>query len=198
MLLLPRNLAKLVDIATRDPGRISMTGIRVLEYADGYRLEATDGRRLLIVRGPNNHRELTPQERLTLASLEDAPNDIFNALVPGEDWAAAFRAAKKAECVGLALGEVDVTFAAGSQLLKTRQVEGRFPDVDAVLPKREPLWSIAVNPQLLAGLLTAMAQIAGEDGRRVVLHYYGAKDPLGISCMNAEGQFGDALLVPLL
>jgi len=197
MLLLPRNLAKLADLAA-DETRLSLTGIRVLEYQDSYRLEATDGRRLLIVRGPHNQRELTPQDRLTAAALDDAPDGKFVALVPAEDWAKAFKAAKKGESIGLVLGEEDLTFGTASQLLRTRQVEGRFPDVNAVIPKKAPPFTIAVNPLLLAELLTVMAQIAGEDERKVCLHFYGSKVPMGLSCKNAEGQFADAILMPLM
>jgi DNA polymerase III sliding clamp (beta) subunit (PCNA family) len=196
MLLLPKNVSRLADLVSRGAGRQNLSGIRVLEYADGYRLEATDGKRLLVVRGPQGA-ETTPQDRLTRESLADAPDAAFDALVPADDWSKAFKAAKKGENVGVALSAIEVTLAAGTQTLKARSLDGQFPDVNVVLPKKPALWSVAFNPVLMAELLMAMAAIAGEDACRVSLHFYGADRPLGLSCSNAAGQFADALLVPL-
>jgi DNA polymerase III sliding clamp (beta) subunit (PCNA family) len=198
MLLLPRNLAKVAELVATDTGRAAMSGIRVLEFADSYRLEVTDGRRLLIVRGPHKQGELTPQDRLTIAALDDAPNGTFTALVPAADWTKAFRAAKKGDPVGLVLGGLDVTFGTGSHLLRTRPVEGRFPDVNIVIPKKPALFSIAVNPLLLAELLTVMANVGGEDERKVFLHFYGPKVPMGVTLKNGEGIVADAILMPLI
>jgi hypothetical protein len=196
MLLLPKNVARLSDLVSRSAGRVSMSGVRVQEYADSYRLEATDGRRLLVVRGPQGA-EPTPQDRLTCESLADAPNTAFDVLVPADDWSKAFRAVKKGENVGVALSAVEITLASGTQTLKAQPLEGRFPDVNGVLPKKPALWSVSFNPVLMAELLTVMAQVAGEDACRVSLHFYGAKHPIGLSCSNSTGQFADALLVPL-
>jgi DNA polymerase III sliding clamp (beta) subunit (PCNA family) len=196
MLLLPKNVSRLSDLVSRGAGRENLSGIRVQEFADSYRLEATDGKRLLVIRGPQVA-DTTPQDRLTCDSLADAPTAAFDALVPADDWSKAFKAVKKGENVGVALSAVEITLAAGTQTLKTHPLEGRFPDVNGVLPKKPALWSVSFNPVLMAELLTVIAQVAGEDVCRVSLHFYGAKHPIGLFCSNPTGQFADALLVPL-
>src|SRR5438128_7492809 len=51
-LYLPRNLAPLATVAATENPRYAVTGVRVLDPGDGtYRLKATDGKRLAIVRG---------------------------------------------------------------------------------------------------------------------------------------------------
>ncbi|HKI37988.1 MAG TPA: hypothetical protein VKA46_39405 [Gemmataceae bacterium] len=50
---LHRNLAALAGVAAREPSRYAANALHVLDPGDGtYRVEATDGKRLAIVRGP--------------------------------------------------------------------------------------------------------------------------------------------------
>ncbi len=197
MLLLPKNLPRVSDLAADDGGRLGMTGVHVQVFEDSYRVESTDGKRMQIVRGPS--KADAPADKLTAAQLGDAPDDARDGLVPAADWRTAFRSAKKGQGVGVALSSPDVTLATGTQVMRTRQVEGRFPNVDRVLPKRPAMFTVAVNPVLLAELLTALAAIVAEDGGPVQLHFYpGKAAPLGLSCHNAQGQFADALLVSLI
>jgi hypothetical protein len=197
MLFLPKNLATLAEIAAKDTGRLSMTGIRVLEYADSYRVEATDGRRLLVIRGPNGMNPGYQNIGRLAEGLEDAPNGTFDAVVPGKEWTEAFKGAKKGESVGLVMGDGNATFAFGKQLLRSDLVEGKFRPIDAVIPLQAPRFTITVNPNYLADLLLTMAQLT-PDNPSVMLHFYRTETPMGLTCMNEQGQFADAIVMPLI
>ena len=89
-LFIPKVLARLHELTAEPHGRFALTGIRVLDLQDGrYRLEATDGKRLLIVHGPSMTPSRGAQE--TFAALESVANGGTDALVPSADWKTAMR-----------------------------------------------------------------------------------------------------------
>ena len=198
MLYLRKSLGRLADVCSADVGRAAMMGVRVLEYAESYRLEATDGRRLLIVRGPNDGGDGQKASIGWLNTLlEDAPDGTFDGLVPAKEWSAAFRSAKE-NPVGLVMGDKQFSFGFGQQTLRGSLVEGRYPDVNVVLPRKGAPLTIRVDARLLASLLMSMAAVRSDGDQWVDLHFYGSKTPMGLSWQDGNGMTADAILMPLI
>jgi hypothetical protein len=185
-LLLPANLAALARL-TGDATRYAVNCLRVIDPGDtSYRVEATDGRRLAVVRG-NCPRESCP-------ALEEAPHSPGAVLVGPEEWGQAFKLAGKNRPVGLAAAPGVLTFAVGTRSFTAAPAEGRYPNVDQVLPKRPALVTFTVNPRLATSLFQLATALGLE---QVNVLYYGHGLPVGLTGHNDEGQFVDCLLVPM-
>jgi hypothetical protein len=81
----------------------------------------------------------------------------------------------------------------GSLVRQPRNVEGRFPNTDAVLPTGKPLASIMVDAALLAELLQVAAQFA--DKGYVTIDLFG-KGPARITGKNDSQRF-TGLIMPV-
>jgi len=194
-LFIPKSLVRLADLCAGDEGRYALTGVRVIDLEDGrYRLEATDGKRLVIVHGESLAPRVGASE--TFAALEAVANSGTQTIVPAADWKRALRmGAKRLDKVGLVINSESVTLACGAETLTARPVEGRFPSIDMVLPKTPPLVKFTVNPGALAGLLHAADALQPAEG--VTVWFYATGKPIGFTAKNNDGVFFDALLVPL-
>src|SRR5262245_18935294 len=99
-LFIPKSLVRLADLCAGEEGRYALTGVRVIDLEDGrFRLEATDGKRLVIVHGDS----LAPREGApeTFAALEPVANSGTQTIVPAADWKRALRmGAKRLDKVG--------------------------------------------------------------------------------------------------
>ena len=82
----------------------------------------------------------------------------------------------------------------GYQSLTASLVDGRYPDVESVIPMHGPLVSVRVNPALLAELLKLAMAI---EPVGITLLYYGKDEPIGLLTSNEQGQTFDAILMPL-
>jgi hypothetical protein len=122
-LYLHRNLAALATVAAKENPRYAITGVRVLDPGDGtYRLEATDGKRLAIVRGSS-----VPEQEYS--ELDTVPAGAEQTVVPREDWQRAFKLAKgkgREPAVGWAASSDPFTFVSQVQVLSGTPVEGRL------------------------------------------------------------------------
>ncbi len=192
VLYLPRNLAALAKL-TRDDPRYALSGVRVLDPGDTtYRLEATDGRRLAVVRGNS-----TPD--LDYPTLDVATPGTAQGVIPADVWEHCFRKlpgkdVAKDGSIGLALGEGGFTFGTPSVSHQGSFLDGRWPAVDEVLPRSLPVAEAVVDPKLLAGLLDVALALGCE---RLQLLYFPKEKLLGVSAHNERGQFFDGVLVPL-
>jgi hypothetical protein len=189
-LYLPRNLAGLAQLAGGNSGRTALHAVRVRDPGGGlYRAEATDSRLLAIVQGPIPH--------ASYPALDEAPESgAAEALVAKDDWRRAFGLGDRRRPVGLAADATGgLILAAGDQALTARGCEGRYPDVDAVLPRHGPLVAVRLSPSLLGGLLKLAAVIIPDGG--VDLLFFGPGKPLGLITRNDSGQTLDCLLMPL-
>src|SRR4051812_44575743 len=84
-LFIPKNLVRLADLCAGDEGRYALTGVRVIDLEDGrYRLEATDGKRLVIIHGDSLAPRVGAPE--TFAALEAVANSGTQTIVPAADW----------------------------------------------------------------------------------------------------------------
>jgi DNA polymerase III sliding clamp (beta) subunit (PCNA family) len=187
-LYLPRNLAALATVAARDCGRYSLAAVRVKDPGGGlYRAEATDGKVLAIVQGP------APEA--CYPALEERPDGDAEVLIPRDDWQKAFRLGDRHRPVGLAAWGGEITLAVGDQALTTRPVDGRYPDVDQILPRHGALLAVRLDPGLLAELLKVATAV--NPGGGVDLLFYGRGKPLGLMTRSNGGQTFDALIMPL-
>jgi hypothetical protein len=190
-LYLPHNLAALATVAAKENPRYALAGVRVLDPEDGtYRLEATDGRRLAIVRGGCLPEQDYPE-------LDAAPAGAGAVVVGRDEWQRAFKLAKvkgREPAVGFAASTERFTFVSQGQVLTGTPQEGRWPPVDAVLPTRGPLVQFRVDPALRASLLEVVGAL-GMEGVDVL--YYGKGKPVGLVARNDAGQFFDGLIMPL-
>lgn len=194
MLYLPRNLGKLADIAATENPRYAITGVKVTDPRDGtYRLDVTDGRRLLVVRG--NLPDAPPE----YVGLKSHP-DWFEAVIPSQDWRAVFKWKDPEKGrngpLALALGDPCqfVNEPGAHSVLKPSPLQGRYPPVDSVLPKRPPLAGADVDPALLAGLLSTIASLGVT---RVRLLFWKKDAVLAVVGRNDEGQYVDGVIMPL-
>ena len=186
---LPRNLAGMVALASRSQGRYLTGSIRVRDPGNGlYRAEATDGRILAIVQGPIPEADYP--------ALQGGGEGTAEMLVPRDAWVQAFKLGDKRRPVGISADADHITLAVGDQSVQVPSPEeGRFPDVDGVIPQHGPLVAVRVKPELLIELLKLAGAISPEQG--VSLLYFGKGKPLGLSTGNDQGQTFDALLMPL-
>src|SRR5262249_47574803 len=136
-----------------------------------YRAEATDSRLLAVVQGPVPHASYP-------ALGEAADGGGAEALVAKDDWRRAFGLGDRRRPVGLAADAGGgLTLPVGARALTARSCDGRYPDVDAVLPRHGPLVAVRLNPTLLGGLLKLAAVINPDGG--VDLLFFGPGKPLG-------------------
>jgi hypothetical protein len=196
MIYLPKNLIHLATLCGTDASRNSLRCVRLREYEGGYRAEASDGRLLGIVRGPDraNDRAVTDDQR---ELLEQAPGGSFEAVVPMDAWRKAFKQLPAGGVLGASASRYAVHFAAPDGFQAAATEDARYPDVDQVLPRRRPLVRLMVNPTHLAKLLTVAAQYSDPDAPWVELWYYGRELPIGLLTRNGDGQFFDGLCMPL-
>jgi hypothetical protein len=198
-LFIPRSLCALKRVAAKaEHARFGATqGIRIALASGLYRAEATDGRRAMVVQG------LVPIEDPPWPGFKDLPDDACEAVVLPKDLE---RAAKlgdqfvqsRFDMVGMATSGNDIFLGLGNDVINTRTVEGRFPNISQVIPKKRPLFTFRVDPKLLGETLLAMAELLPEDARGVQCFYYGEDLPLGFCAQNIEnGIMIDALVVPL-
>jgi hypothetical protein len=146
---------------------------------------------------------LTAMDDPPWPGFKDLPDDACEAVVMPKDLE---RAAKlgdqfvqdRFDMIGLATSGNDIYLGLGSDVINTRTVEGRFPNISQVIPKKRPLFTFRVDPKILAETLLAMADLLPEVSRSVQFFYYGEDLPLGFCARNIDnGIMIDALVVPL-
>jgi hypothetical protein len=197
---LPPLAAHLAKVAAKDEGRYCMTGVRVLDPGDGtYRLEATDGRRAVILRGHSLDASLVP---VMPELCEDSGRD---GVIPLTDWLDGFKMVPKEKGygrrdlpLGIDLGKHGFGMGTCGAQRQGRLLDGRFPNIDSVLPKRPATVSFAINPKLMIDLLQAALAVVGDEPR-VMIHYFGKDKPVGLTCHTSDhgGVFFDGLIMPL-
>jgi hypothetical protein len=211
MLFLPKSLNKLA-LACGDSTANGSRYIHVLEFAGSYRLEATDGYRLLVAQGlPGDWDSRHEFWSKVVAKLAEKPLGVFEAFILVNDWTKAFRVLTgKGEGIGLSLGVNDegvlvATFASDEATMEVRcEATGsvRFPNVDAVLPKSGPLSVIAVDGRLFAEMIAGMADMTVDPKdnpqRKVrIAAYPQAQKGIGLLASNSELVL-NGLIMPLV
>lgn len=209
LVYLPGNLGVLIKSAAQTPTKWeATTGIKVVSKDGTYRVEATDGRRLVAVQGPNEDKQWP--------NMEECVGWEGEAIVPADSWQQVFNLASvqdkknakklsvadRAMANGVAIG----TKANGLLLLATFEstitaspVEGRFPNTNQVWGYLKPVrMTMNVDPGRLIDVCQVLQKIkqADEIGVKVLLR--GPLEVIGFQVSNVEtGQIADAVLMPL-
>jgi hypothetical protein len=200
LLFIPRSVCALKRVAAKsEHARFGATqGIRIILAPGLYRAEATDGRRAMIVQG------LTPTEEPPWPGFKELPDDACEAVILPKDLERACKVGEdflqsRFNMLGIATMGNDVCLGLGSDLVTARTVEGRFPNISQVVPKKRPLFTFSIDPKLFAETLLAMADLLPDESRVVHCFYYGEGLPVGFCARNPEnGAMIDALIVPLV
>src|SRR5918995_711979 len=185
LLFIPRSLCALKRVAAKSEHvRFGATqGIRITLAPGLYRAEATDGHRAMVVQG------LIPTEEPPWPGFKDLPDDACEAVILPKDLERACKVGEnflqsRFNMLGIATMGNDVCLGLGSELVTARTVEGRFPNINQVIPKKRPLFTFRVDPKILAETLLAMADLLPEGYRGVQCFYYGENLPIGFCAQN--------------
>src|SRR5262245_1188197 len=200
LLFIPRSLCSLKRVAAKaEHARFGATqGIRIAMKPGLYRAEATDGHRAIIVQG------MAPKEEPPWPGFKELPDDAFEAIIMPKDLERACKVGEdflqsRFGVVGIATVGYGVRLGLGSELVTAQTVQGRFPQMDKIIPKKRPLFTFRVDPKILAETLLAMADLLPDTDRGVQFFYYGDSLPVGFCARNPEtGMMIDALVVPLV
>jgi DNA polymerase III sliding clamp (beta) subunit (PCNA family) len=182
MLLIPRNLAALAEVVTKDQARWASHCVHVLETPTGYRAEATDGRGLVVVTGPGR-----------FAGVESKRSE---ALIPAKEWAQALKGFK-GDAVALVLGKKAAGFSTGEDdAVRVKLIEGRYPPVDTILPAEPPRARFRLNALLFAKLLKVVAAFTDDDHAVATIKFWDEDKPIWVSASNENGQVMRAAQMP--
>jgi hypothetical protein len=200
LLFIPRSLCALKRVAAKsEHHKFGATqGIRIALASGLYRAEATDGHRAIVVQG------LVPGEEPPWPGFKELPDDAFDAIILPKDLERGCKVGddflqSRFGLLGIATIANGVCLGLGDDIVTARTVEGRFPKMDQVIPKKRPLFTFRVDPKFMAETLLAMADLLPEGNRAVQFFYYGDGFPLGFCAKNSEtGMMIDALVVPLV
>jgi hypothetical protein len=202
LLFLPRNLGAVAKVAARDGSRFAMQNVRVVDFGNGtFWVEATDGKMLMIARGPC---EADPEFPLPEGFIPNGPGEV---LLGVGDWqellriesGEAGRGPRGRSPVPVVLAQDTEGKVLGVKFMGQRWLnpaEGRFPDTDQVMPKGRGLVRVKVGAKILIDLLQAARGVAGPEVG-VEFHWYGNNRPIGLTCEGPGGLVLDMLLMPL-
>jgi len=142
LLFIPRSLCALKRVAAKaEHARYGATqGIRITLASGLYRAEATDGRRAVIAQG------LVPIEDPPWPGFKEVPDDACEAVVLPKDLEPACKVGdqfvqSRFGMVGMATVGSEVYLGLGNDVINTRTVEGRFPQIDNVMPRKRPMFT---------------------------------------------------------
>jgi DNA polymerase III sliding clamp (beta) subunit (PCNA family) len=203
MIHLPRNVASVVDACANDSARYTMQAVRLrLLPNNWWRMEATNGRLAVVLQGESQPSAADQRDMPEMRAPEAV---LLEALIPPDAIDQAFKilpkdASNGKRHVGVALGDPTTLLVSGSSVSATKLMEGRYPDIDSVIPRKGvPLATITLDPDLLINVLRIVSAVCkdGQLGKRVQMHYFGPDKPIGFTADGAEGVMLDAILMPL-
>jgi hypothetical protein len=206
MMILPNNLGGLADCCADGSKRFGGTcGVELRDMgARTYQVAATDGRKAVIVRGLQS---VDAANFPNLPALKTAPNTATTAVVLAKDWKDAFKLSHRTKdrldipnSLAVVLGNSLTTFAATdlerARVLQVRNVEGRFPEVDGIIPSGEPKRTVDVDPSLLIDVLKAALAFTDDESKRVTIELRDGGTPIVVRRKNNDQEF-IGLVVPL-
>jgi hypothetical protein len=185
--LLPLNIARIVEQSdTRySASRFALQGVLVEFKPDNtFNAVATDTKVLVHVEGECRDADEYPDS--CIPALAHAPNGATSAVIPSSFWREAFKKAKTItrrsskevlKSVAVVCGPTSTTLASTdlekSQCDSSPNVQGKFAPYDDIIRKTrkdgEHELRIAVDPAMLANLLTTISDYADEDSHRAEL-----------------------------
>ena len=181
--LLPLSIGNLANHAGESATRFALNGVRV-EFGPGntFKATATDTKVLVHVEGQCvSDADEFPDS--CIPALAHAPNGAMSAIIPAGVWRESFRKAKALtkrtykrvlKSLAVVTGETTTTLAATdlekTQCDSTPNIAGKFAPFQDIIDKErkrgQHVLKLAVDPQMLAGLLTTIANFNGEDSSR--------------------------------
>jgi DNA polymerase III sliding clamp (beta) subunit (PCNA family) len=199
MLLLPRSVAKISEVCTSsDHHRYSFSGVHVQEFQDSWRLEATDGKKLIMVQGEKAEPRKF-HDKLAAESLEDLQGGLFDFVMPADDWTRAFKLLNRdADFVALTGEERVIHVAADRHRFDSYVLDKGFPRVSDIVPRKPAVFVLDVKAiDLMAVLKAALAANDPQMDDRVRLCFFDKNAPFGVQAFPPAGQTFDALIMPL-
>lgn len=218
MNLLPLNIGSLSVIADAKEGtRWAVTGIQFESLTDGngmpagWRACATDTKRMLRITGG----DVGPIEEYPIPpALESAPNGATKVLIPAPKWDSFFKQAVKLtnkknvkgilKSVALKISDERATFSAtdldSCPVEQTKLIEGKFPPVDDVIPKRLRTGAsvIRLDGRLLAETLNAINAMVPKDQDSIVrIESWTNFKPVHISTASCDGLKIEGIIMPV-
>jgi hypothetical protein len=205
MIFLPRSVAALANLAARESTTqmAGIAGIRVQELPDAFwRIEATNGKLLGVIRGPSCP---TPLDQAAAHGLPDPESLALEVLLPAQVLGHALKSVTNKprgvdRKLGVMLAKPQTLLVAGESILRCDLLNGRFPDINAVLPRRPAIVSFKVNADLLIALLRAAGDVArGPDKAQpaVEILFWKPDAPIGVTSQGQDGLTFDGILMPL-
>lgn len=182
LLLIPPNVAEVAKLVSRDESKYALTSLRVMQTADGYRVEATDGKVLGVAEGTG----FDPGK-----SLPDAPNGTTEVLLPPKEFTKALREGRPH--VQVQLGWV-TTIQTSKGRVQLEEQDGRWPNIDSAIPKDKGLVEFWVNADLLSRLLDVAGAFHPEG--KVLFRFWKHDKPIVVTADTPEQRFL-GLVMPL-
>lgn len=189
---LPRELT-CIEQVLNPASRFQM--IRILFGDEDYRIEATDGRMLAILRGSNRPMPETMRHDIE-RNLVDAPDGAVEVVIAWAEFLAAFK-----RCQGDYLGArissqgLHVADARLGYCIPT-YTEGKFPDIQQVIPTFPPLFSVHLDADAVSRLMKMVNALTHGKERKAQFLFYQTNHPVGLYKMTKDGISLDALLMP--
>ena len=190
MIRIPKSLSKILVACATDEGRYAMKAIRIQEFKnDHYRIDATDGKMAVVVTGES--------EAANYGAGLPAPDEDarFDYLVDADEMDKAFRLCPKGGAIAIQADRDGVFIAVGQTVTRLDINEGRFPDVDMVLPKdKNPIARFRMNP---AVLIRALEAAKGMElvNNTVEFFVYASDKPVAITGLGEKYAF-DSIVMP--
>ncbi|MGE0367282.1 MAG: hypothetical protein AB7Q00_16280 [Phycisphaerales bacterium] len=205
MIFIPKCASGLTTLCADQTARYSMTGVRIKMEPDGlFQLAATNGRVLGMLRGPCKP---SPKDQEAASKLPAPQSILTETIIDAKVLADALKRIPKKGYDGfdrtLAIQLCNPTLlVAGDSRIEAEPVDGRYPEVMAVIPKRAALASFKLNPRLLIDLLKAAATISETDtdsghGPWVEILFWAPDQPIGIITRGKDGLAFDGIIMPL-
>jgi hypothetical protein len=207
--LLPPNADELARFC--EPGGVrkyAVGGIKLLVLDAGYRLDATNGRLAGTVTSP--HVEDLSKFPTTLA-MDAAPSGKSEAIIQENHFRHAFKSLPKKSSLGgppgilknvaAVIGETTTTLVTTDRenvhASYLRNLEGRFPDIDSIVPTKEPIVTVQVNPKgILKSLSDINSLLEKDEGRSVFVDFRDATTPIVIRASSSRISGADILKPP--
>lgn len=186
-MLIPRAIFHVAKFAAKAQTRYALNGVHVSRSAEGIaKVQATDGRRLIMVSWDEDDREQYPDIGVDLTHTAG-----FDAIIPLPAWEKAAKAIPKktsrpilenaflcetvADSNKVTLGATDLEVTEKFEVLA---IEGKFPDCEAVWPDISKKRTVpdtgyiefGINPDYMTDMLKVFKLMLPGDDSMVILH----------------------------
>lgn len=154
---LPANVLAAGGLTDKKSVRYSLAGISVKVVDGRYEVAATDSRAAIIVTG-DVEKDVTPFSTVIYPKAIEA----VVKMIPNERPTKRNRHPKKTFTITANETTATISSLKNSDRMVTRQVDGRFPRINEVVPTDKPKATIRLGFQVLRNLLTAMQKMSAD------------------------------------